>query len=193
MQIGMHPGGITRIVILSDAMRRRPSHRWHRATMARSGGVKPAGSLALCRNSSTVIAQPLHFLENSGWFFSEDSADDVLDRQLRHRQIRHGSPVEDKIRQTSATRRPGNPDPHRIRSFFQDRAQRAKVRIGRSRKILHRRSCCRRTARRCRSSRSVEHDAPVVNEDDALAKLFDVLHVVAGQQDRGAALSRCGA
>src|SRR4029453_3325855 len=34
---------------------------------------------------------------------------------------------------------------------------------------------------------SVEHDAPVINKDDALTELLDVLHIVTGQQDPGLA------
>ena len=34
---------------------------------------------------------------------------------------------------------------------------------------------------------SIEHDAPVIDKNDALAQRFDVLHVVTGQQDGGLA------
>src|SRR4029077_11000904 len=98
---------------------------------------------------------------------------------------RHGSPIEDKTANFSDTCA-GNLDLHRVQCFFQDGAQTAKVRICRSGKFYINDFAAGELFDDAFEV-SIEHDAPVIDKNDALAQRFDVLHVVTSQQDGGLA------
>ena len=170
----------------------RPNRPGHRATMHARAASIPAGSLPLFWNSSKVMTIPWHFLVESGCLFSEDVADDILDGRTR--------PPSDPPR-----------EPGRARSGRPPRRWLEELQFGRESGVLS-----RIEPREPKSApvgaenfastillpgellndpieQAVKHDAPMVDEDHPLAKLLDVLHVVAGQQDRCAALRRCGA
>jgi hypothetical protein len=118
MQIGVDPGGIGRIVILRDTMGGLPVVLRivpHRAQRRRQPGRFAPAFPKFIKSHETSFARS----GDSERIFSEEIADDVLDGDLGHREVRHRGPVEQDAANLGDARA-GNFNLYAIRRPFQN-------------------------------------------------------------------------
>jgi hypothetical protein len=118
MQISVDPGGIGRIVILRDTMGGLPVILRivpHCAQRRRQPGGFASAFAKFSKSHETSFARS----GDSERIFSEEIADDVLDRELSHREVCHRRPVEQDAANLGDARA-GNFNLHAIRRPFQN-------------------------------------------------------------------------